>query len=152
VVDSADWRQSERGFYESFRRSKDLPTFMVLFEDSAALLGILIAALWTYAATRLQKRSRKRLIATSPVSEAIDDRPPVVGRMKKLTQPGRGQPDLVGPLRRYLIPGMTRLRDHRTNNPVFRSTLFQTHLRSRPRRADRKDHLSPIRERQTRSP
>ena len=32
----------------------------------------------------------------------------VVSRIEKLTQLGRGQPDLVGLLRRYLIPGMTR--------------------------------------------
>jgi cation diffusion facilitator family transporter len=34
-------------FYEAFRRSKDPPSFMVLFEDSAALLGIGCAALGT---------------------------------------------------------------------------------------------------------
>jgi cation diffusion facilitator family transporter len=43
--------RSEQGLYESFRRSKDPPSFMVLFEDSAALLGILIAAAGTYVAT-----------------------------------------------------------------------------------------------------
>jgi 2-polyprenyl-6-methoxyphenol hydroxylase-like FAD-dependent oxidoreductase len=32
----------------------------------------------------------------------------VVSRIEKLTQLGRGRPDLVGLLRRYLIPGMTR--------------------------------------------
>jgi cation diffusion facilitator family transporter len=42
-------------FYEAFRRSKDPPSFMVLFEDSAALLGIFIAAAGTFAATHLQK-------------------------------------------------------------------------------------------------
>jgi cation diffusion facilitator family transporter len=42
-------------FYEAFRRSKDPPSFMVLFEDSAALLGILIAAAGTFAATHFQK-------------------------------------------------------------------------------------------------
>jgi divalent metal cation (Fe/Co/Zn/Cd) transporter len=41
------------GFYEAFRKSKDPPTFIVLFEDSAALLGIVIAALGTFAATSL---------------------------------------------------------------------------------------------------
>jgi cation diffusion facilitator family transporter len=40
------------GFYEAFRKSKDPPSFIVLFEDSAALLGILIAAAGTFAATR----------------------------------------------------------------------------------------------------
>src|SRR4029077_598787 len=42
------------GIYEAFRKSKDPPSFMVLFEDSAALLGIAIAALGTYAASTLQ--------------------------------------------------------------------------------------------------
>ena len=42
-------------FYEAFRRSKDPPSFMVLFEDSAALLGILIAAGGTFAATHFGK-------------------------------------------------------------------------------------------------
>ena len=41
------------GYYEAFRRSKDPLSFMVLFEDSAALIGILIAALGTFAATTL---------------------------------------------------------------------------------------------------
>lgn len=39
------------GFYEAIRRSKDPPSFMVLIEDSAALLGILIAAAGIFAAT-----------------------------------------------------------------------------------------------------
>jgi cation diffusion facilitator family transporter len=41
----------KREFYDAFRRSKDPPSFMVLFEDSAALLGIVFAALGTFAAT-----------------------------------------------------------------------------------------------------
>ena len=41
------------GYYEAFRKSKDPISFMVLFEDSAALIGILIAALGTFAATNL---------------------------------------------------------------------------------------------------
>jgi len=42
-------------FYEAFRRSKDPPSYMVLFEDSAALLGILIAAAGTFAAAHFRK-------------------------------------------------------------------------------------------------
>ena len=42
-----------RDLYEAFRRSKDPPSFMVLFEDSAALLGIVIAAAGTFAASTL---------------------------------------------------------------------------------------------------
>jgi cation diffusion facilitator family transporter len=40
----------EREIYETFRRSKDPPSFMVLFEDSAALLGIMFAAAGIYTA------------------------------------------------------------------------------------------------------
>jgi cation diffusion facilitator family transporter len=36
--------KGELGYYEAFRKSKDPPLFMVLFEDSAALIGIVIAA------------------------------------------------------------------------------------------------------------
>ena len=43
------------GYYEAFRRSKDPPSFMVLFEDTAALLGILIAAVGTFASVRLRE-------------------------------------------------------------------------------------------------
>jgi cation diffusion facilitator family transporter len=41
------------GVLEAVRRSKDPPLFMVLFEDSAALVGIAIAAAGIFAATRL---------------------------------------------------------------------------------------------------
>ncbi|MDB5882586.1 MAG: putative Cation-efflux pump [Ramlibacter sp.] len=41
------------GFVEGFRRSKDPASFMVLFEDSAALIGILIAAAGTFASSSL---------------------------------------------------------------------------------------------------
>lgn len=52
------WRRfrSERsrlGWYEAFVRSKDPPAFMVLLEDSAALVGIVIAAAATAAAVSL---------------------------------------------------------------------------------------------------
>ena len=45
------FRRSERehGYYEAFRRSKDPPAFMVVFEDSAALIGIAIATVSTTA-------------------------------------------------------------------------------------------------------
>nr|WP_174506779.1 cation diffusion facilitator family transporter [Acinetobacter sp. Marseille-Q1620] len=36
------------GYFEAFRRSKDPTTFTVLFEDSAALIGLLIALLGIY--------------------------------------------------------------------------------------------------------
>ena len=41
------------GWVEAFRRSKDPPAFMVLFEDSAALIGIVLAAFGTWASSSL---------------------------------------------------------------------------------------------------
>jgi cation diffusion facilitator family transporter len=41
------------GYYEAVRRSKDPTSFMVLFEDSAALAGLVIAFAGTLAAERL---------------------------------------------------------------------------------------------------
>ena len=45
--------KGKMGYYEAVRRSKDPPGFIVLFEDSAALLGLGIAATGTFAAERL---------------------------------------------------------------------------------------------------
>jgi cation diffusion facilitator family transporter len=64
VFESASWVVSWRqfksakgalGYYEAVRLSKDPPSFMVFFEDSAALAGILIAASGTFAAVRLRQ-------------------------------------------------------------------------------------------------
>lgn len=41
------------GFWQAFRQSKDPPAFMVLFEDSAALIGIVIATVGIAAAKNL---------------------------------------------------------------------------------------------------
>jgi cation diffusion facilitator family transporter len=43
------------GYYEAFHRSKDPPSFMVLFEDSAALLGILTAVIGTALAVQFKQ-------------------------------------------------------------------------------------------------
>src|SRR5207237_829239 len=43
------------GYYQAFVRSKDPPAFMVLLEDSAALVGIVIAAAATSAAVWLSQ-------------------------------------------------------------------------------------------------
>lgn len=62
VFDGASWWVSFRqfraakgsmGYYEAFRLSKDPPSFMVLFEDTADLVGIVLAALGTYGASKL---------------------------------------------------------------------------------------------------
>lgn len=45
--------KGQQGYFEAFRRSKDPTTFTVLFEDSAALIGLLIAFLGIYLAHRL---------------------------------------------------------------------------------------------------
>jgi cation diffusion facilitator family transporter len=47
--------RGSRGIYEAFRRSKDPPSFLVFFEDSAAVIGILIAAAGTFAAVQLRQ-------------------------------------------------------------------------------------------------
>ena len=46
--------KGSRGILEEFERSKDPPSFMVLFEDTAALLGIMIAALTTFLSIKLR--------------------------------------------------------------------------------------------------
>jgi cation diffusion facilitator family transporter len=47
--------KGELGFFDAFRISKDPPSFMTLFEDSVALIGILIAAASTFAAVTLAR-------------------------------------------------------------------------------------------------
>jgi cation diffusion facilitator family transporter len=41
--------KGRRGYWEAVRESKDPPSFMVLFEDTAALIGIAIAAVGNFA-------------------------------------------------------------------------------------------------------
>jgi cation diffusion facilitator family transporter len=62
VFEGASWVVSFRQFraasgknelYDAFVRSKDPPSFMVLFEDSAALLGIVFAAAGTFGSVAL---------------------------------------------------------------------------------------------------
>jgi cation diffusion facilitator family transporter len=62
LFEGASWIVSFRQFsaagprmplYQALRRSKDPPSFMVLLEDSAALLGIVVAALGTFGSATL---------------------------------------------------------------------------------------------------
>ena len=46
--------QGDQGFWESIHESKDPTSFMVLFEDSAALVGIVIAAVGTWLSLTYQ--------------------------------------------------------------------------------------------------
>jgi cation diffusion facilitator family transporter len=59
IVGTRAFRQTKRdlGWWEAFRRSKDPPAFIVVFEDSAAVLGILVALAGT-TATLLTGNSR----------------------------------------------------------------------------------------------
>jgi cation diffusion facilitator family transporter len=52
IVGARAFRQTKRnlGWWEAFRQSKDPPAFIVVFEDSAAVLGLLVAAGGTTAA------------------------------------------------------------------------------------------------------
>jgi cation diffusion facilitator family transporter len=47
--------KGELSYYEAFRRSKDPPSFITLFEDSAALLGIAVAGLGTFGSIVLRR-------------------------------------------------------------------------------------------------
>jgi cation diffusion facilitator family transporter len=47
--------KGEHSYYEAFRRSKDPPSFMTLFEDSAALLSIAVAVLGTFGSVVLRQ-------------------------------------------------------------------------------------------------
>ena len=59
IVGTRAFRKTKRdlGWWEAFRRSKDPPAFIVVFEDSAAVLGILVAMAGT-TATILTGNSR----------------------------------------------------------------------------------------------
>lgn len=47
-------RKGTRSYWQAVRESKDPPAFMVLFEDTAAIIGIVIAALGVFSADMLE--------------------------------------------------------------------------------------------------
>lgn len=52
-----DAASGDLGFYAAFRASKDPPSFMILFENSAALLGLVVAAVGTVSAVAFRQPS-----------------------------------------------------------------------------------------------
>jgi divalent metal cation (Fe/Co/Zn/Cd) transporter len=54
AVKSFNKEKDDTSVWQAIHRSKDPTTFMVLLEDSAALIGLLVAALGIYLTTRLQ--------------------------------------------------------------------------------------------------
>ena len=69
VFEGISWRISQRafraakgelGYWEAVRRSKDPSSFIVLFEDSAALLGIVVAAAGIFIADTLATAGLRR--------------------------------------------------------------------------------------------
>ena len=70
------------GWWQAFRRSKDPPAFIVVFEDSAAVLGILVAAAGT-AATILTGNSRWDGIASLVIAAILAGVAALLGRESK---------------------------------------------------------------------
>jgi cation diffusion facilitator family transporter len=71
-----------RGWWDAFRRSKDPPAFIVVFEDSAAVLGILVAAAGT-TATILTGNSRWDGIASLVIAAILAGVAALLGRESK---------------------------------------------------------------------
>jgi cation diffusion facilitator family transporter len=103
AFEGASWLVGMRAFHaakrslswwEAFRRSKDPPTFIVVFEDSAALLGILAAAGGT-AATVLTGDSRWDGIASLVIAAILAGVAALLARESKGLLIGeRADPDL----------------------------------------------------------
>jgi cation diffusion facilitator family transporter len=84
VVGTRAFRATMRhqGWWEAFRQSKDPPAFIVVFEDSAALLGILTAAAGT-AATLISGDSRWDGIASVLIAAILAGVALLLGRESK---------------------------------------------------------------------
>ena len=117
AFEGASWLVGMRAFraakrslswWEAFRRSKDPPTFIVVFEDSAALLGILAAAGGT-AATVLSGDSRWDGIASLVIAAILAGVAALLAReSKELLIGERADPALSEAIMRIAsgIPGV----------------------------------------------
>jgi cation diffusion facilitator family transporter len=117
AFEGASWLVGMRAFraakrslswWEAFRRSKDPPTFIVVFEDSAALLGILAAAAGT-AATVLTDDSRWDGIASLVIAAILAGVAALLAReSKELLIGERADPALSEAIMRIAsgIPGV----------------------------------------------
>jgi cation diffusion facilitator family transporter len=117
AFEGASWLVGMRAFraakrslswWEAFRRSKDPPTFIVVFEDSAAMLGILAAAAGT-AATVLTGDSRWDGIASLVIGAILAGVAALLARESKQLLIGeRADPALSEAIMRIAsgIPGV----------------------------------------------
>lgn len=117
AFEGASWLVGMRAFraakrslswWEAFRRSKDPPTFIVVFEDSAALLGILAAA-GGAAATVLSGDSRWDGIASLVIAAILAGVAALLARESKGLLIGeRADPELSEAIMRIAsgIPGV----------------------------------------------
>jgi cation diffusion facilitator family transporter len=99
-----------RGWWEAFRRSKDPPAFIVVFEDSAAVLGILVAAAGT-TATILTGNSRWDGIASLVIAAILAAVAALLGRESKALLIGeRADPVLSDAIMRIAagLPGVCK--------------------------------------------
>ncbi len=97
-------------FYQAFRRSKDPPSFMVLFEDTAALLGIALAALGTLGATTFG-RPQLDGVASILIGLVLAGVATLLARESKSLLIGEpAESDLIESIRRIAaeVPGVVR--------------------------------------------
>jgi cation diffusion facilitator family transporter len=120
VFEGASWRialrefraaKGELGWFAAVHQSKDPPSFMVLFEDSAALVGLAIAAAGT-AASDMLGRPEFDGIASIGIGLVLTATAIVLARESKGLLIGEGaRPEIVRAIRRIASeePGVERI-------------------------------------------
>jgi len=94
--------KGEQGWWEAIRRSKDPPSFIVLFEDSAAMFGLVVAAIGI-AITQATGNARWDGIASVVIGLALAGVAYVLARESKDLLIGeRADPRLAAAVRRVL--------------------------------------------------